>query len=189
MDDTDFDFLFDGLSPEEAKRLRKILAQWCHGDENSFPVQLALLTRAQWRAAAQTPILLKQSLELLDRKLGDYRQQTGTLLKNFNAAADTKAKALEEVIADHREAADVILADLRGHTATAKKLLNEIDRELTKGTAELKRFRDEFVTERHRLQEAQVRYEQQKNWGDWFVFGMLLLAMVMIGVFIGWKWH
>jgi hypothetical protein len=56
MQDTDLDFLFDGLPPEEAKRMRKILAEWRIGDEHSFPVQLALLTRAQWKAAAQTPV-------------------------------------------------------------------------------------------------------------------------------------
>jgi hypothetical protein len=189
MEDTDFDFLFEGLSPEEAKRLRKMLAQWCQGDENSCPVQLALLTRAQWKAAAQMPVLLKKSLELLDRKLGDYRQQTATLLKDFNAAGETKVQEIEELIADHKEVANVVLADLRGHTATAKRLLNEIDDELKKGTTELKRFREEFMTERHRLAEERVRYEQQKGWGEWFVFGMLLLTMVMLGVFIGWKWH
>ena len=47
MIDTDFDLLCDGVNPAEAKRLRKILAEWCSGDENSFPVQLALLTKAQ----------------------------------------------------------------------------------------------------------------------------------------------
>ena len=52
MEDTDFDLLCDGLSADEAKRMRKILAEWSDGDENGFPVQLALLTRAQWRAAA-----------------------------------------------------------------------------------------------------------------------------------------
>jgi hypothetical protein len=189
MQDTDLDFLFDGLPPEEAKRMRRILAEWRIGDEHSFPVQLALLTRAQWKAAAKTPVLLKQSLELLDKKLGEYRQQTANMLKDFNAAADFKVQEIQELIADHKEVANVALADLRGHTTTAKRLLNEIDHELTKGTSELKRFRDEFVTERHRLAEERVRYEQQKGWADWFIFGLMLLFMMMIGVLIGWKWH
>jgi hypothetical protein len=55
MIDTDFDLLCDGVNPAEAKRLRKILADWCSGDENSFPVQLALLTKSQWRAVARMP--------------------------------------------------------------------------------------------------------------------------------------
>ncbi len=47
MDDTDFDVLCEGAPPAEAKQLRKLLADWCNGQENSFPVQLVLLTRAQ----------------------------------------------------------------------------------------------------------------------------------------------
>lgn len=189
MNDTDFDFLCEELPPVEAKRLRKMLMQWCDGDENSFPVQLALLTRAQWYAASRTPVLLKQSLEFLDKKLAEYRQQTAGLINGFNTAANAKVTELHEAIEKHHETAEVVLADLRGHTATAKRLLDEIDRELTSGTAELKRFRDEFVTERHRLQQAQADYENQKDWRDWVVFGILLLAMITIGVLIGWKWN
>lgn len=182
MQATDLDLLFDGLSTEEAKQMRRILAEWRIGDEHSFPVQLALLTRAQWHAAAQIPVLLKQSL-------ADHRQQTTALLKHFSAANDAKSKELGKVIAAHKEAADTVLTELHTQTATAKRLLSEIDHALTKGTAELKRFRDEFVVERHRLAEERVRYEQQKNWGDWVIFAILLLAMVAIGIFVGWKWH
>jgi len=55
MEDTDFDSLCAGLSADEAKLFRKMLVEWSDGDENGFPVQLALLTRAQWRAAALVP--------------------------------------------------------------------------------------------------------------------------------------
>jgi len=189
MEDTDLDFLFDGLPAQEAKRMRKILAEWRIGDEHSFPVQLALLTQAQWKAAARTPVLLKQSLELLDRKLGDYRQQTATLLKDFNAAADTKVQELQDIIADQKEAANVPLTDLRGHTATAKRVLNEMERQLTEGTAELKKYRDKFIEKRHRLEQARADYENQKDWRDWVVFGILLLSMVAIGASIEAKWH
>jgi ATP-dependent exoDNAse (exonuclease V) beta subunit len=189
MDDTDFDFLCEGVSADEAKRLRKILKQWCDGDENSFPVQLALLTRAQWYAAAQTPVLLKQSLELLGRKLDDYRQQTATLLRSFNSTTDTKAKELEKIVANHREAASAILADLQEHTATAKTVVNQIQDELRNGARDLKKIQDDAVAERKRMEKARTDYESRKDAMDWVVFIMLLLAMIAIGVFIGWKWH
>jgi hypothetical protein len=189
MQDTDTDLLFEDLPPEEAKRMRRIFAEWRIGEEHSFPVQLALLTRAQWKAAAKTPVLLKQSLELLDKKLGEYRQQTANMLKDFNAATNTKVQEIQELIADHKEVANVALADLRGQTATAERLLDEIEGQLTEGTAELKRYRDKFIDERHRLEQARADYENQKDWRDWVVFGILLLTMVTIGVFIDWKWH
>lgn len=184
-DDSDFDFLCEGVSAEEAKQLRKILKQWCDGDESSFPVQLALLTRAQWYAAVQTPVLLKQSLELLERKLAEYRQQTASLLRNFNTATDTKTKDLENVITDHREAANVILADLQSHTATAKSVVNQIQDELRNGARELKKIREDAGAERNRMEQARTDYESRKDAMDWVVFLMLLLAMVLIGMIIG----
>jgi len=186
MENTDFDFLTEGVSAEEAKWLRKILAQWCVGDENSFPVQLALLTRAQWRTAAQTPILLRQSLELLERKLADSRQQTATLLKNFNFAIENKTKALEEIAADHRDAANKVLADLRDQAASARRLLDQMQEELTNGAQDLKKFRDDFVTERQRLEEARKQYDSHKNWMDWAVFLGFLLSFMGMGILIGW---
>ena len=65
MEDTDFDLLCVGLSPDEAKRMRKMLAEWNDGDENGFPVQLAMLTRAQWRAAALVPQAVNESRKLI----------------------------------------------------------------------------------------------------------------------------
>lgn len=186
MDDTDFDFLIEGVSPEEAKGLRKILAQWCVGDENSFPVQLALLTRAQWRAAAQTTAMLGQSVELLERRLTDHRQQTATILKNINFAIENKTKALEEIAADHREAANKVLADLRDHAASTRKLLDQMQGELTNGARDLKKFRDDFIAERQRLEEARQRYESHRNWMDWAVILGLLLSFMGIGILIGW---
>jgi hypothetical protein len=189
MQNTDSDFLFDGLSPEEAKQIRRILAEWRIGDAQSFPVQLALLTRAQWKAAAQTPVVLKQSLELLHRRFTDYREQTGALLENFKATADGKVKELERVIIAQKVEANATLAALRENALTVKRLLDGIERELTKGTDELKRFRDQFIEERHRLEEARVRCEHQNDCRDWVVLGILLLAMVVIGILIGWKLH
>ncbi|HEY1716784.1 MAG TPA: hypothetical protein VGH42_00640 [Verrucomicrobiae bacterium] len=60
---------------------------------------------------------MKQSLELLDQKLAEYRQQTATLLKNFNATVNTKTKELEDILGDQRDEANVTLKDLRVHTA------------------------------------------------------------------------
>lgn len=187
MDDTDFDILLEGLAPPEAKRLWKLLAEWCDGDENSFPVQLALLTRAQWRAAAETPVLLKQSLELLDRKLAEYRQQTAVLVKDFNSVADTKAKALENIVANHNDSAQEMLEQLHSHTIDARNLTMLTQEAIKNGACKLKRIRDDFIAERLRLEKAREEYESNNHWADGFVFIGFLLALVCIGIFIGWR--
>jgi hypothetical protein len=189
MDDTDFDFLCDGLPAEEAKRVRKLFKEWCDGDENSFPVQLALLTRAQWRAAAKVPVQMKQSLEQLDQKLAEYRQQTGTLLKNFNAAVNTKTKELEDILDDQRDEANVVLADLRVHTANAQAATDQLQEELDKGQREMKRILEYAEKERSRLETAVRKYdEQQSHWTiAWFL--LFIIAVFAIGCLVGKNWH
>jgi hypothetical protein len=189
MDDTDFDFLCDGLPADEAKRLRKLFKEWCNGDENSFPVQLALLTRAQWRAAAQVPVQMKQSLELLDQKLAEYRQQTGALLKSFNAAVNTKSQELKDILADHRVEADIILSDLRVHTTNAKAATDELQEQLRKGHYEMKRILEYTETERKRLDKAVREYDEQRSQWTILWFILLLGAVLIIGYLLGKYWH
>ena len=189
MDDTDFDFLCDGLPADEAKRLRKLFKEWCNGDENSFPVQLALLTRAQWRAAAKVPVQMKQSLELLDQKLAEYRQQTGMLLKSFNAAVNTKTEELKDILADQRSEAGVILSDLRVHTANAKAAADLVQKQLDKGEREMKRILEYTETERKRLDKAMREYDEQRSQWSVVWFLMLLVAMVVIGYLLGKYYH
>jgi hypothetical protein len=150
-------------------------------------VQLALLTRAQWRAAAETPVLLKQSLELLDRKLAEYRQQTAVILVNFNNATNAKAKDLEKIVADHSVSAQEMLDQLHSHTTEARNLTILTQEEIGNGASALKRVRDDFIDERIRLETARHEYESNKHWTDGFVFIGFLVAVLVIGILIGWR--
>jgi hypothetical protein len=189
MEPNDFDFLCKELSADEVRQLSKALKDWCNGDENSFPVQLALLTRAQWRAAAQTPVQMKQSLELLDQKLAEYRQQTGALLKSFNAAVNTKTKELEDILAGQRDETNVALTDLRVHTANARAATDQLQEQLKKGEREMKRILEYTEKERGRLETAVRDYDEQRSHWTMLFFVLLLLAMLAIGYFLGKYWH
>jgi hypothetical protein len=71
--ESDFDALLAGLSPEETRRFQKTLTEWARGDANGFPVQLALLTKAQWRMAATLPASIAGERKALfdHRGIGD----------------------------------------------------------------------------------------------------------------------
>ncbi len=185
----DFDLLCKDLSADEVRQLNKALKDWCNGDENSFPVQLALLTRAQWRAAAQVPVQMKQSLELLDQKLIEYRQQTGTLLKSFNAAVNTKTKELEDILGGQRDEANVVLADLSVHTANAKAAADQLQEQLHKGEREMKRILEYTEKERGRLETAVREYDEQRSQWTILWFILLLGAVLVIGYLLGKYYH
>ena len=154
MDDTDFDAICDGASPAETKRLRKLLTEWCNGDEQSFPVQLALLTRAQWRAAAKVPRLVNESRELIERKLAEYRQQTAALIKGLAETADAKANALEAIVARHTETTKKAVTEMRGHLVSTEAVAGHIQDELEQGALAWKKAKADFEAEREKFQTA-----------------------------------
>lgn len=106
MIDTDFDLLCDGANPAEAKCLRKILAEWCKGDENSFPVQLALLTKAQWRAVARLPRVVEESRKQLEQAQASHHVR---LSEQFNGAIEDARR----LVSDSRKLLDAVQVDHR----------------------------------------------------------------------------
>ena len=136
MGETDFDALLEGASAPEAKRLWKVLSEWCDGDENSFPVHLALLTRAQWRAAARIPHLVNDSVKMMDLKWAEYRQQTSAAVKDFARTADAKARDLERIVITHTNAMNEAAAKVRANVNNAEMIAESIKSQLETGAAE-----------------------------------------------------
>ena len=128
--DTDFDILCEGAPPAEAKRLRKLLADWYDGDENSFPVQLVLLTRAQWRIAARIPVLVNESSKLMNAKLVQFRQELAYAVQDFKTKTELQLQAVREIqkenIRQDREAEEAIRLHLAQIGAFAKLMEDNI---------------------------------------------------------------
>lgn len=87
MKDSDFEALLAGLPPTEVRRVQEILNEWARGDENGFPVQLALLTRAQWEAAAMP--------SMLERKVGYAIGQLRNTATQLTEVADDLKRTLQ----------------------------------------------------------------------------------------------
>lgn len=185
MGETGFDALLEGASAQEAKRLWKVLSEWCDGDENSFPVHLALLTRAQWRAAARIPHLVNDSVKLMDLKWAEYRQQTGAVVKDFAKTADAKAKDLERIIVMHTDAMNQAAAKARMHMDNAETIAETFKNQLESGAAEWNKAKADFETERQRFEEVRKELQTRLNWREWIWFACIVLGMIGIGIGIG----
>ena len=120
MEDTDFDLLCKGLTPDEAKRLRKLFREWSGGDENGFLVQLALLTTAQWNAAAAVPQAVNDSRKLIERHLAEYRQQTKGLIDGFAVRINENSSALSQLAEVHIHAVQEATAKIGKHSAAVE---------------------------------------------------------------------
>ena len=192
MDDTCFDLLCKGMPAEEARLFRKIVKEWCDGDEDSFPVQLALLTKAQWRAAAEMPLTLQKNIGAFEAKLAEHQRQMTVLVKNLGNAGDDKIKAFEKTVAVHTEAMETVAAKNCDHLEETEKFAREIRKQMEYGLRESDRITKAFVDERHRLEEAQHNYERSMEWRETFqLLGWFILTAVgnlLIGWYYGWRY-
>ena len=174
MEDTDFDFLCNGLPAEEAKRMRKILAEWSDGDENGFPVQLVMLTRAQWRAAALVPQAVNESRKLIELHLAEYRRQTAALIGNLSAVGAEQTGELDNIVKAHTEAlkeSGAAAMDIRRHLDDGVSAHHRVKNDLK---AASERFHKTCEDLDGRIAGLQIRR-------DW----LALLGLIAVGIVIG----
>jgi hypothetical protein len=185
MDKTEFDVLCEGASAEETRLLSKVLVEWCDGDERSFPVHLAMLTRAQWRAAAKIPLLVSKAREQFAADFVEHRQEITHLVSDFEEAIASKLKAVETVVTKHDKNTHFTLAEMRSALANAETVGKRIKAELEEGSIAWKQSRADFEAERQMLEKARNDLEAHTNRRDWVWFGLALAGVLAIGVAIG----
>ena len=83
-------------------RIHRLLHEWSVGPDNSFPVQLALLTKAQWRVAANLPRLMNDASKLIEQHLAEYRRQTAAMTDDFAGMVDIKHGELKNIVLKSR---------------------------------------------------------------------------------------
>ena len=188
LDKDDLAVLCAGMTKDEVDRVHRLLHEWNIGPDSSFPVQLALLTCAQLRAAASVPRSLTDSRKWLELHLAEYRQQTAALLKNFSVTSGEKIEVFEGTIQKHAEAMEKAINVSHGHLAETEKAARQIKFELERGAAEskqeLKKIRDDIQDERIRLQKARRDMESRMTWQEWIKILLVLAGFVFLGVLI-----
>jgi hypothetical protein len=185
MDETNFDALCEGASPQEAKQLRKILSEWCQGDEDSFPVQLTLLTRAQWRVAARMPQQLAAARQQLDQAFVEQRRQTTLAFDDFIDEIAIRTGTLEQIVVKHTETARKIVAEMRVELTHTEAAAKRIQNQLEAGVAEWQKARTDFMTERDQLMERVIEIRNGYTQQEWFCVTLILAAVFTFGIVLG----
>jgi hypothetical protein len=189
MEDSDFDLLCKGLTADEAKRFRKMLAEWGDGDENGFPVQLALLTRAQWQAAASIPRSLNDSRKWLELHLAEYRQQTATLVKNLSTVAEDQADEMTNIVKTHTETVNQASVAIRNQLWETAEVAKQIRNTLDDGVSAWNRAKTDMEARSEVFQKACQELDDRITWRelrrDWLTLLGLISIGIVIGVFLG----
>lgn len=188
MDDTDFDLLCKGLSVEEAKRMRKIVNEWCDGDENGFPVQLVLLVRAQWRAAALLPRAISDSGKVIENHLAECRQHTAAIVKNLSTVTENSAAELKSIVKIHTETVNKISTSSRDQFWQTEQAAEQIRNSLGSGLSEWRKARDDFARGREKLEEERKELAARVQSRDSVYVGIILFGAVAFGILLEYYW-
>lgn len=183
MDRNDLSVLLKGAPAEEVDRIHRLLHEWSTGPEESFPVQLALLTRAQWRVAAMVPRSLDDSRTWLEQHLAEYRLQTKTMLDGFTNAAITQTAELKTVVEMHAKTTTQAAQRIHAQLADAEAVAGRVKTLMENAAAEWKGIKTSTTAERERLEKVAKDLDDRFAWRQilwsafWFLqtFGLGLL--------------
>ncbi len=156
VDASAFELLSRGASEEEARVLRRFLTEWSRGDEDTFPFQFTLLTRAYLRAAASVPVQMAKVLQQHQNTIDDGARRIAQ-------AADAKVAEFGQV-GKIVEECHTIVARLRQEGANALAELKAI-------TAALR--------------EAEQRAKKAERSNDYFILATAFVVIAALGISLG----
>ena len=184
MTPSDFDLLCAGASAEETRRLTKMLLEWSNGDENGFPTQIALLTRANLRVAANVPGSVDQARKALERTFTEVNDQHTRTIATSEAALSAKIEGLRTVVEDHNRSSVTKIKEMREYVTQVESVAKRTRTELEAGAAKWNAAVKDFEDSTRRLNQI-VADLQAKPWRSHWVMGVLLiLAAGAIGYLV-----
>jgi hypothetical protein len=192
MNKDDLAALLVDAPAEEVDQIHRLLHEWGVGPGDSFPVQLALLTKAQWRIAASLARAMNDSRKLIEQHLGEYRRQTGALVEHFIEKTGSASSVFEQTVTNHTEALKLAVSKSNGHLVETEKAALQVRFELDHATKSLKKeldqVRGELVDERVRMQEACRDWNASMSLREWFNLIFLSFAMLALGFDLALIW-
>jgi hypothetical protein len=185
MDRDDLAILCDGMSREEVDRIHRLLYEWSTGPEDSFPTQLSLLTRAQFKAAAAIPRFIADNKKWLDAHLAEYRRQTAAVTDGFASMVDKKHGDLKDIVLKHVETVKRDAFFVSSRLVDVNDVAKGIQKNLLAAVAEWNQSKDALVQERQRFEKAYQRFNEAVKLRGifWYIVGTL--AASIISVLIG----
>jgi hypothetical protein len=190
LDRDDLAVLTANMTKEEVDRVHRFLHEWGTGPENSFPVQWALLSRAQLRAAASIPRAIADSRKWLEQHLAEYRKQTAALTGDFAGMLDKQHGELKEIVLKHAEIVKRDELYVRNRMVEVREVAKDIQENLQAAAAEWNQSQDALAQERQRFEKVCQKLDDAINLRGihWYIIGTMAASVValLIGHYV---WH
>ena len=181
MTPTDFDLVCTGASAEETRRLSKMLRVWSDGDENGFPAQLALLTRAQWRAAATVPGAVATARKELEQRFAAMQAALTTQIADAERVLTARAEGLKGVVEDHQTKGAAKIQQMNACVAQMESVAKKVKQDLEAGAGKWDAAVKEYETVHRRINQVIADLESRPWRSHWVMGGLLLVAAALLG--------
>jgi Skp family chaperone for outer membrane proteins len=185
LDKDDLAVLTANMTKEEVDRVHRLIHEWSIGPQDSFPVQLSLLTRAQLRTAASIPRAIADSRKWLEQHLAEYRRQTATLTNDFAGMVDAKHGELKDIVSRHAEVVKHDALFVSNRLVDANDVAKSIQKNLQTAAAEWNQSKDALIREQQRFEKICQKLDDAINLRGvlWYILGTM--AACAVTLFIG----
>ena len=188
LDKDDLALVCAEMPANEVDRVHRLLHEWNVGPDNSFPVQLALLTKAQWRIAVNLPRLINDARKLIELHLAEYRRQSQVMADDFANTMDGQNKELKSAVEIHvqatRQAAEQINVQLADAEAVAKRVKSLME----SAVSEWKGIKTSTTAQCERLEVVSNDLQDRFAWRVILRTAVWLLLALGYGICIGHYW-
>jgi hypothetical protein len=190
LDRDDLAALCKGMTRDEVDRAHRLLHEWGIGPEDSFPVQLALLTLAQLKAAATVPRSITDNRKWLEQHLAEYRRQTQSLVDAFNQTAQTRTNDFEVSLSAHGQRIESMANKIQAQLNVAEEVAGRVKLLMTNATSQWEHVRARTTAECERLHAISNDLQDRFAWRVMLQFTAFFLLVSAISVLAGhylWK--
>jgi hypothetical protein len=188
LDKDDLAVLCTGMTKDEVDRLHRLLHEWSVGPEDNFPVQLALLTKAQWRIAASLPRTMEDSRKLIELHLAEYRRQTKTVTDDFSSAAQIQTDELKNAVELHAKITQLAAEQIQVRLNDAETVGRRLKSLMETAASDWNDIKASTTTECHRLQQVSNDLQDRFAWRVMLRSVAVFLLALGYGIFIGHYW-
>ena len=188
LDKDDLTALCAGMTKDEVDRIHRLLHEWNVGPDSSFPVQLTLLTKAQWRIAANLPRLMEEARKLIELHLAEYRRQTKAMADDFAGKAQNQSEVLKSAMASHSKTTEQAAEQIQVQLADAEAVARQTKSLMESAASEWRGVKASVRAERERLEQVSNDLQDRFAWRVILRTAVWLLLALGIGLCIGHYW-
>ena len=188
LDKDDLAALLVGAPADEVDRIHRLLYEWSVGPDSSFPVQLALLTKAQWRIAANLPRLMNDARKLIELHLTEYRRQCQAMADDFADRVDGQNKELKKTVEIHIQATRQAAEQIQVQLADAEAVASRIKSLMESAASEWENIKASTTAQCERLEQVSNDLQDRFAWRVMLRSVAWFLLALGYGICIGHYW-